>query len=175
MSRRALGAVAAAVALVLAVGAVWWWNGRGPDGTEERVTDLVQSTYDIAYEEVPDPTLLAYGRDSFETGCDDVDGDRFVGSRAASQVDPDVDWLAGVESIAVELDGEGWDVARWWWLDADADRDERIVAARRGSDRVVVAVNANSIDLTASSGPCLDALERFDPAGEFRSVDTFDG
>jgi len=172
MSRRA--AAGAAALLLVAFAAVWWWIGRGPSANEERVTGLIESSYDLAgFVDEPEPKLLGYGRDSFQTGCDDVDGDRYIGTRAASRVDPDVDWLAGAERLADALEGNGWTVARLWWLDADADRDERIVAARRDEHRVVLVVNTNSIDISVLSGPCIGSVEPYDPAGEFRPVDSY--
>lgn len=169
-------ALAAAGAALLTVVAVVWWAGRGPSATEQRVTELIESSYDLAgFGDEPEPTLLNYGKDSFETGCENVDGDRFVGNRAAMRVDPDVDWPGGADRLADALESDGWTVARWWWLDADAARDERIVAASHDADVVVVALNASSIDISASSGPCIDAIEPFDPGGSFAQVDSFSG
>lgn len=148
------------VLVVAAIAGVLAWN-RTQTSNERHVDELIARAYEFADIE-PGENLL-YSRQDYP-GCDGVAGDDawagFKGSTTGTQERGNVNLAA--ERAAERFEADGWAVRRFLApRDGGDDRtdDVRFVYARRGDDDVFMNFSTITLDIVASSGPCVPSFE----------------
>lgn len=157
------------IVLALAVPVYAWWR---TGANERRLDDLIEVTYEFSgFEGDADLNFLNHGRRTLDSqSCEGRDGN-WYGFKAASQRDPNVDWLAGAEVAAQRFEVEGWYVERW--VAGSELAPLRRVLASKGTEEVTAAYFDGAISLGAAAGPCMGSGITT-TSGTGRQVDQFD-